>query len=294
MSFRMDWLDLLAVQGTLKSFLQHHSSKASIFWCSAFFVVQLSHLYLTTGKPIALTRQIFIGKVMSLLFNRLSRFIHILIPCLLWDGQCGGWLPLTSPQFLSAYLRGSSWRLPNGCLCFTWAQKFAFGKDLFPGSCFCSVPQLCRLFATPWTAAQQASLFFSISQSFLKLMSVESVMPSNHLILCLVEQKAKNVSFHMRKTGRWVFLSVPSVLSPEGITTVRNHAPFKDNFLARVSWDLWTQALLAFRAWYLGAFLPQVGAIKVGVTDALSETFTPQEDAGSWEFSPDCVVLCWG
>ena len=68
-SFRMDWLDLPAVQGTLKSLLQHHSSKASIFQCSAFFTVQLSHPYMTTGKTIALTRQTFVGKVMSLFFN---------------------------------------------------------------------------------------------------------------------------------------------------------------------------------------------------------------------------------
>ena len=74
-SFRMDWLDLLAVQGTLKSLLQHHSSKASIFQCSAFFMVQLSHPYMTTGKSIALTRRTFVGKVMSLLFNRLSRLV---------------------------------------------------------------------------------------------------------------------------------------------------------------------------------------------------------------------------
>ena len=74
-SFRMDWLDLLAVQGTLKSLLQHHSSKASIPQCSAFFIVQLSHPYMTTGKPIALTRQTFVGKVMSLLFNMLSRLV---------------------------------------------------------------------------------------------------------------------------------------------------------------------------------------------------------------------------
>ena len=74
-SFRMDWLDLRAVQGTLKSLLQHHSSKASILWRSAFFTVQLSHPCMTTGKTIALTRQIFVGKVMSLLFNMLSRLI---------------------------------------------------------------------------------------------------------------------------------------------------------------------------------------------------------------------------
>ena len=71
-SFRMDWLDLLAVQGTLKSLLQHHSSKASVLRHSAFFIVQLSHPYMTTGKTIALTRQTFVGKVMSLLFNMLS------------------------------------------------------------------------------------------------------------------------------------------------------------------------------------------------------------------------------
>ena len=74
-SFRMDWLDLLAVQGTLKSLLQHHSSKASILWCSAFFTVQLSHPYMTTGKTIALSRRTFVGKVMSLLLNMLSRLV---------------------------------------------------------------------------------------------------------------------------------------------------------------------------------------------------------------------------
>src|SRR5574340_1156506 len=74
-SFRMHWLDVLAVQGTLKSLLQHHSSKASIFQCSAFFIVQLSHPYMTTGKTKALTRRTFVGKVMSLLFNKLSRLV---------------------------------------------------------------------------------------------------------------------------------------------------------------------------------------------------------------------------
>ena len=74
-SFRMDWLDLLAVQGTLKSLFQHHSLKASILWCSAFFIVQLSHPYMPTGKTIVLTRWNFVGKVMSLLFNKLSRLV---------------------------------------------------------------------------------------------------------------------------------------------------------------------------------------------------------------------------
>ena len=79
-SFRMDWLNLLAVQGTLKSLLQHHSSKASIIQCSAFFVFQLSHPYMTTGKIIALTRQTFVGKVISLLFNMQSRLVITFLP----------------------------------------------------------------------------------------------------------------------------------------------------------------------------------------------------------------------
>ena len=85
-SFRMDWMDLLAVQGTLKSLFQHYSSKASILQRSAFFIVQLSHPYMTTGKTIALTRRTFVGKVMSLLFNMLSRLVITFLPrskCLL-------------------------------------------------------------------------------------------------------------------------------------------------------------------------------------------------------------------
>ena len=79
-SYRMDWLDLLAVQGTLKSLLQHHRSKVSILQCSAFFIVQLSHPYMTTGKTIPLTRQTFVGKVTSLLFNILSRLVTAFLP----------------------------------------------------------------------------------------------------------------------------------------------------------------------------------------------------------------------
>ena len=80
LSFRMDWLDLLGVQGTLKNLLQHHSSKASILQHSAFLIVQLSHPYMTTGKTIALSRQTFVGKVMSLLFNMLSRLVITFLP----------------------------------------------------------------------------------------------------------------------------------------------------------------------------------------------------------------------
>ena len=79
-SFRIDWFDLLAVQGSLKSLLQHHSTKASILWRSAFFMIQLSHPYMTTGKTIALTRWTFVSKVMSLFFNTLSRFVITFLP----------------------------------------------------------------------------------------------------------------------------------------------------------------------------------------------------------------------
>ena len=104
-SFRMNWLDLLAVQGTLKSLLQHHSSKASVLQWSALFIVQLSHPYMTTGKTIALTRWTFADKVMSLLFNMLSRLVITFLPrskrLLISLGNCitfCKWLVLSEPQ----------------------------------------------------------------------------------------------------------------------------------------------------------------------------------------------------
>ena len=102
-SFRMDWLDLLAVQGTLKSLLQHHSSKTSIFQCSAFFTVQISYPYMTTGKTIALTRWTFVGKVMSLLFNMLPRLVITFLPrskCLLISWLYIYPLPFEPPSHL--------------------------------------------------------------------------------------------------------------------------------------------------------------------------------------------------
>ena len=127
-SFRMDWLDLLAVQGTLKNLLQHHSSKASILWRSAFFIVQLSHSYMTIGKTIALTRQTFVGKVMSLLFNMLSRLVITFLPrskhlLILWL-QSPSAVILESPKLKSATVSTVSLYLPcgdgTGChdLCF--------------------------------------------------------------------------------------------------------------------------------------------------------------------------------
>ena len=96
-SFRVDWLDLLAVQGTLKSLPQHHSAKASILQRSAFFIVQLSHPYMTTGKTIALTRRTFVGKVMSLLYNMLSRLVTTFLPTFLFL-----LFPITITIFVSA------------------------------------------------------------------------------------------------------------------------------------------------------------------------------------------------
>ena len=105
-SFRMDWLDLLTVQGTLKSLLQHHGSKASFLLHSAFFIVQLSHPYMTTGKTIPLTRRTFVGKVMSLLFNMLSRLVIIFLPrskCVLISWlQSPSSVILESPKIKSA------------------------------------------------------------------------------------------------------------------------------------------------------------------------------------------------
>ena len=105
-AFRIDWFDLLAVQGTLKSLLQRHSSKASILQCSAFFIVQLSHPFMTTGKTIALTRRTFVGKVMSLLFNMLSRLVIAFLPrskhLLISRLQSPSAVILESPQIKSA------------------------------------------------------------------------------------------------------------------------------------------------------------------------------------------------
>ena len=107
-SFRMDWLDLLAVQGTCKSFLQHHSSKASILQPSAFFIVQLSHPYMTTGKTIALTRQTFVGEIMSLLSSMLSRLVIVFLP----SSKC---LLISWPQSPSAVIFGAQENKVSHC-----------------------------------------------------------------------------------------------------------------------------------------------------------------------------------
>ena len=106
-SFRIDWLDLLVIQGTFKSLLQHHSSRASILWHSPFFIVQLSHPYMTTGKTIALTRWTFVGKIMSLLFNMLSRLAILFLPR-------GKWLLISWLQSPFAVIFGSQ----RVCQCF--------------------------------------------------------------------------------------------------------------------------------------------------------------------------------
>ena len=153
-SFRMDWLDLLAVQGTLKSLLQHHSSKASILWCSAFFIVQLSHPY----KAIILQLK---GR------NRTSDYEHNLTK-VTWQKSRLLYLTVLFPR--SSYLQN---RITAESL--SKASRINGFMMLFSGV---------WLFETPWTAARQASLYFTISQSLLKFMSIEWMMLSNHLILC--------------------------------------------------------------------------------------------------------------
>ena len=127
-SFRMDWLNLLAVQGTLKSLLQHHSSKVSILRCSAFFMVQLSHPYTTTGKTIALTRQTFVGKVMSLLYNRLSRLVKAFLPRS--KRHLISWLQSPyAAMILVTYQKKKS--LQETGICSVMGRKFLLGKKLF-------------------------------------------------------------------------------------------------------------------------------------------------------------------
>uniref|UniRef100_A0AC11E677 Uncharacterized protein n=1 Tax=Ovis aries TaxID=9940 RepID=A0AC11E677_SHEEP len=168
-SFRMDWLDFLAVQGTLKSLLQHHSSKASILLCLAFFTVQLSHPYMTTGKTIALTRQTLVGKVMSLLLNMLSRLVITFLP--------------RSKHLLISWLQS-----PSAVILEPKNIKSDTISTVSPSISheFSSIQSLSRvrLFATPLLAARQAFLPITNSRSSLRLVSIESVMPSSHLILC--------------------------------------------------------------------------------------------------------------
>ena len=155
-SFRIDWLDLLAVQGILKSLLQHHSSKTSVLWCSAFFIVQLSHPHMTTGKTIVLTRRNFLGKVMSLLFNMLSRLVITFLPrskCLLISWlQSPSAVILEPPQIKSDTVSTVSPSIchevmgPHAMILVFWILSFkptfslsslTFIKRLFSSSGFC-------------------------------------------------------------------------------------------------------------------------------------------------------------
>ena len=141
-SFSMDWLDLLAVQGTLKSLLQHHNSKASILWCSIFFTIQLSHAYITTGKTIALTKQTFVGKVMSLLFNMLS-------------AAAAAAKSLQSCPTLCDPIEGSSPGSPVPGVLLARTLKWVAISFSSASKWKIKVKSLSRvwLFATPWTAA---------------------------------------------------------------------------------------------------------------------------------------------
>ena len=143
-SFRMDWLDLLAVQGTLKTLLQHHSSKASILWSSAFFIVQLSHPYMTTGKTTALARWTFVGKVMSLLFKMLSRLVITFLP----RSKCHliSWLQSPSAMILEP-------KKLNSLTPHFFAMKL---WDQMPWSYLSECWVLCQLFHSPLSLYQEA------------------------------------------------------------------------------------------------------------------------------------------
>ena len=146
-SFRMDWLDLLALQGTLKSLLQYYSSKASILWCSAFFIVQLSHPYMTTGKTIALTRWTFVGKIISLLFNMLSRLVITFFSrskCLLISWlQSPSAVILEPPKikFLTVSLSTCHEMGPDAMILVFWMSSF---KPTFPLSFYTFIRRLFR------------------------------------------------------------------------------------------------------------------------------------------------------
>ena len=168
-SFRMDWLDLLAVQGTLKSLLPHHSSKASILWHSAFFIVQLSQSYMTTGKTTALTRRTFVGKVMSLLFNILSRLVIGFLPrsqCLLisWlQSPCAVILEPPKIKSLTISIVSPSICLevmgPDAMILVVWMLSF---KPTFPLSSFTFIK---RLFSSSSLSAIRV-----VSSAYLRLL----------------------------------------------------------------------------------------------------------------------------
>ena len=133
-SFRIDWLDLLAVQGTLKSLLQHHSSKASIFWCSAFFMVQLSYPHMTTGKTIALTIRTLVGEVMSQFFNMLPKFVKAFLPrskCLLISWlQSPSAVILDPKKIKSDTVSTVSPSVSHKGTCISYGEPFLLGKGL--------------------------------------------------------------------------------------------------------------------------------------------------------------------
>ena len=167
-SFRMDWLDLLAIQRTLKSLLQYHTSKASILQCSAFFIVQLSHPYMTTGKTIALTRQTFVGKVMSLFFNMLSRLVITFFPrskCLLMVNNLDSILKtrdITLPTKVRLVKTIVFPVVIYGCESWLWPIKKAEHRRIDAFELWCWR----RLLRVPWTTRRS-------NQSILKEISLE-------------------------------------------------------------------------------------------------------------------------
>ena len=187
-SFRMDWLDLLAVQGTLKSLLQHHSSKASVLQCSAFFLLQLSHPYMTTGKNIALPKQTFVDKVMSQLFNMLSRLVITFLPrskCLLIS-----WMQLPSAVILEPQKIKSDTVSPSLCqevmgpdamILVFWMLSFK------PTFSLCSFTFIKRLFSSSLSAIRVVSSAYLRLLIFLPPILIPACASSSvcHDVLCI-------------------------------------------------------------------------------------------------------------
>ena len=152
---RIDWFDLLAVQGTLKSLLQHHSSKASILWCSAFFMVQLSHPYMATGKTMALTRWTFVGKVMSLLFNMLSRLVIAFL--LRSKHRLISWLQSPSAVILEPpKIKFLTVSIVSPSICHDMMEPDCYGGGL--------IMKLRLTLVTSWTVAHQDPLSLEFSR----------------------------------------------------------------------------------------------------------------------------------
>ena len=235
-SFRMDWFDLLAVQGTLKSLLQHHNSKASILWCSAFFMVQLSHPYMTTGKTMALTIQTFVSKVMSLLFNMLSRFVIAFLPrskCLLISWLQSPSAVILEPKKIKSVTVSTfspsichEVKGPDAMILVFWMLSF---KSAFSLASFTFIK---RLFSSSLLSA----ITVVSSLYLLLIFLLEILIPacdSSSLTFCMMFSAYK-VNKQGLKNDRMI--SVCFQGKPFNITVIQDYAPTTNAEEAEVKW----------------------------------------------------------